>query len=144
MADTLSPAPITSQVDMDAKNATVEEPEALMQMCVSHLPASTHRIDVYRTSLAADPTCTTVINYCSHEWPDKNELNHALIPYWTVRGELTVPTTCYSEVVGSWFHNPCKRRHCKSSTRVMKGFRDVDCMLGHLSGGRQYVSKSTT
>ena len=52
--------------------------------------------------------------------------------------------TCYLEVVGSWFHNPCKRRHCKSSTRVIKGFRNVDSMLGHLSGGRQYLSKSTT
>ena len=89
-ADTSSRAPITSQVDTDASNATVKEAEALMELCVSHLPASTHRIDVYCTSQAANPTGSTVINYCRHEWPDKNEINQVLIPYWTVRGELTV------------------------------------------------------
>ena len=64
--DTLSRASITSQVDTDVNDATVEEAEALMEMCVSHLPASTHRTDVYHTSQAADPTCSTVINYCRH------------------------------------------------------------------------------
>ena len=68
-------------MDTDANNVTVEEAEALMEMCVSHLPASTHKIDVYRTSQATDPTCSTVINYCRHGWPDKNEINQALIPY---------------------------------------------------------------
>ena len=46
MVDTLSRALITSQVDTDANNVTVEEAEALMEMCVSHLPSSTHEIDV--------------------------------------------------------------------------------------------------
>ena len=89
-AVTVSRAPITSQVDADANSATVEQAEALMEMCVSHLPASTHRINVYRTSQAVDPTCSTVINYWHQGWPDKNEVNQELIPYRTVRGEQTV------------------------------------------------------
>jgi len=59
-------------------------------MCVFHLPASTQRTDDYRTSQAADPTCSTVTNYCRHGWPDKNQFDQTLIPYWKVRGELTV------------------------------------------------------
>ena len=89
-ADTLSRAPITSPADTDANNTTTEEAEALMEMCVSHLPASTDKINVYHTSQAADPTCSTVINYCHHGWPDKNEIDQTPIPYWTVRGELMV------------------------------------------------------
>jgi len=63
-----------------------------MEMCVSHIyqPALRELMSIVHTSQAADPTCSTVINYCRHGWPDKNQFDQTLIPYWKVRGELTV------------------------------------------------------
>ena len=142
-ADTLSRAPITSPADADTNNPTVEKAETLMEMCASHLPASTQRIDVYRTSQAADPTCSTVINYCRHGRLDKNKFDQTLIPYWKVRGELTVHNNLLLRGSRIVFHNPCKKRHCRNYIRVIKGSRDADSVLGHLSGGQQYPSKLT-
>ena len=67
-ADTLSRAPIPA-TEEDA--SLQDEAESLMEMCVDHLPASKQRLEEYRRAQAADHICSSVINYCRHNWPDK-------------------------------------------------------------------------
>ena len=55
-----------------------------------HLPASEQRLEEYRKAQAADPTCSEVINYCHHGWPNGSSINANIKPYWNARGELTL------------------------------------------------------
>jgi len=85
-ADTLSRAPSTSnQNDVRLQ----EEAEAVMELYVAHLPASTERLDEYRRAQAKDHICSSVIKCCRNGWPEKN-IEAAIKPYWKARGELTV------------------------------------------------------
>ena len=67
-----------------------EEVEALAVSCIAQLPAGEAKLDEYRRSQAADPTCSAVTNFCKNGWPAKKETPTALMPYWKVRGELSV------------------------------------------------------
>ena len=86
-ADTLSRAP-SSTTENDAR--LQEEAEALMEMRVTSLPASTERLEEYRRSQAEDPVCSSVIAYCKTGWPEKNGVEICILTYWKVRGELTI------------------------------------------------------
>ena len=85
-ADTLSRAPCTS-VQNDVR--LQDEAEAVMDLYVAHLPASTERLNEYRKAQAEDHICSSVVKYCRNGWPEKN-LGSDIKPYWRVRGELTV------------------------------------------------------
>jgi len=78
-ADTLSRAPSTStQNDVRLQ----EEAEAVMELYVAHLPASTERLDEYRRAQAKDHICWSVmIKCCRNGWPEKN-IEAAIKPYW--------------------------------------------------------------
>ena len=85
-ADTLSRAPKS-----DTRDTELEEgAEALIEMCISQLPANASKLEEYRSSQASDPVCSQVRSYCTEGWPNKNSVETALIPYWKVRSELTV------------------------------------------------------
>jgi len=85
-ADTLSRAPSTSnQNDVRLQ----EEAEAVMELCVAHLPASTERLEEYRRAQAKDHICSSVIKCCRNGWPEKY-IEADIKPYWKARGELTV------------------------------------------------------
>ena len=86
-ADALSRAP-SSADESDTRQQV--EAEALMEVCVAHLPASRERLEEYRSAQAADPICSTVINYCKRGWPENTHVETEVKPYWKVRGELTV------------------------------------------------------
>lgn len=86
-ADTLSRAP-SPTVNNDAR--LQEEAENLLQVCVTHLPASNERIDEYQKAQATDPICSHVISYCQHGWPIEKEIAPEIKPYWKARGDLTV------------------------------------------------------
>ena len=85
-AGTLSRAPaLTDENDSRLQ----EETDAVMELCVCHLPASKERLDEYRKSQATDPICSSVIKFCRHGWPEKSRIESSIRPYWLVRGELT-------------------------------------------------------
>ena len=80
-ADTLSRAPISDTGDTELE----EGAEALIEMCISQLPANTSKLEEYRSSQASEPVCSQVRSYCTDGWPNKNSVETALIPYWKVR-----------------------------------------------------------
>ena len=86
-ADTLSRAPLLNETS-DSK--LQEEANLLMEMCISHLPASPKRLDEYGKAQGADHVCSTIVNYCRNGWPDKRATDAALRPFWRSRGELTL------------------------------------------------------
>ena len=85
-ADTLSRAPSTSDPDVGLQ----EEAEAMMDTCVTYLPATPKRRVEYQREQAEDRICSLVINYCQKGWPEKNHIQPDLMPYWKARSDLTV------------------------------------------------------
>ena len=67
-----------------------EEVEHFIQTVPTHLPASKEHLEVYCQAQLTDPTCTAVRNYCIIGWPSKQQLTDNLLPYWKVRGELSL------------------------------------------------------
>ena len=70
-ADALSRAPSSAD---ESDTRLQEEAEALMEVCVAHLPANRERLEEYRSAQAADPICSTVINYCKRGWPENTHV----------------------------------------------------------------------
>ena len=86
-ADTLSRAPSTSDLpDVGLQ----EEAEAIMDTCVTYLPATPKRQEEYQREQAEDRICSLVINYCQKGWPEKDYIQPDLMPYWKARSDLTV------------------------------------------------------
>ena len=67
-----------------------KEVEHFIQTLATHLPASKERLEVYCQAQLTDPTCTAVRTYCITGWPSKQQLTDNLLPYWKVRGELSL------------------------------------------------------
>ena len=84
--DTLSRAPSTSDPDVGLQ----EEAEAMMDTCVTYLPATPKRREEYQREQAEDRIWSLVINYCQKGWPEKNHIQPDLMPYWKARSDLTV------------------------------------------------------
>ena len=87
-ADTLSRAPLPNQTSQDSSTQQ-ELAELCMKSTISHLPASDQRLDVYRKAQSNDPICQQISKYCLEGWPNKNQLDAELKPYWDAQGELT-------------------------------------------------------
>ena len=83
-ADTLSRAPLsTTEQDKDLE----ELAELLMDTHLQQLPASSKRLEIYRTAQQCDTTCSKVTAYCLKGWPDRHKLTADLKPYWLARGD---------------------------------------------------------
>ena len=67
VADTLSRAPIESEVDKECE----EEVEAVMEVCILQLPATSSRLNVYATAQQEDSVCSRVREFCQQGWPEK-------------------------------------------------------------------------
>ena len=87
-ADALSRAP-TSAPDDNSKSMQ-KETEAIMKACISQLPASKMRLDIYSNAQRSDPDCQRVIDYCHRGWPDKKQLQASISPYWKMRSEFSM------------------------------------------------------
>ena len=88
-ADALSRSPVHHIPDT-TDLIQQEEVEHFIQTVATHLPASKERLEVYCQAQLTDPTCTAVRNYCITGWPSKQQLTDNLLPYWKVRGELSL------------------------------------------------------
>ena len=64
--------------------------ERFVAEIVSLLPASADCLHKYRTAQHNDPTCAELIALCKSGWPCKDRLPETILPYWPVRGELTL------------------------------------------------------
>ena len=88
-ADALSRSPV-HQIPDAATLTQQEDVEYFIESVATHLPASKDRLEVYREAQLADPTCTAVRNYCTTGWPRQQTLTNNLLPYWKVRGEISL------------------------------------------------------
>ena len=81
-ADTLSRAPLDALVDM-----AEEEVEELGLAAVATLPASPHRLEVYRKAQRDDLVCQQLAEFCRSGWP--KEFDPALQPFWKDRAQFS-------------------------------------------------------
>lgn len=58
-----------------------EEAEALMEVSITHLPASAEKVKEYCRSQREDPVSSTVNNYCQKGWPEKNTIQTEILSY---------------------------------------------------------------
>ena len=87
-ADTLSRLPVSSA---DIREITLQdEAEMSAAVAISNLPASTERVDIYKSEQKQDSICAEVMNYCQKGWPSKHEVTAELKPYWVVRNAFTI------------------------------------------------------
>ena len=85
-ADALSRAPLSASGDPQTEHI-----EQFVHTVVSALPASTDRLQKYRTAQLTDSVCADLIQLCQNGWPKhKRQVPEKLQPYWPVRGELTL------------------------------------------------------
>ena len=87
-ADALSRSPCQNG-DKNSKELE-EEVETYISAIVSTLPATAQRLSQYRDEQLKDPVCALVAEYCRTSWPAKQTVKPELIPYWKVRGSLTM------------------------------------------------------
>ena len=67
-----------------------QEAEMFAIAAVTNLPASTQRLEVYKSAQSEDSVCSQVVQHCLEGWPSKHQITPQLRPYWTVREALTV------------------------------------------------------
>ena len=87
-ADALSRAPI-SVADEESLQSQ-EEVEAFIQTVTSTLPATEHRLEMYRKAQAEDAVCSTVREYCERGWPERRLVKPDIRPYWKFKSSLTL------------------------------------------------------
>ena len=87
-ADTLSRAPVATPDSTHL--AEDSHTDRFVANVVSLLPASADCLHKYRTAQHNDPTCAELIVLCKSGWPRKDQLSGSILPYWPVRGELTL------------------------------------------------------
>ena len=86
--DTLSRSPVSSADIREL--ALQDEAELFATVAISNLPASSQRVNVYKSEQRKDSTCITIANYYQKGWSSKHEVTAELKPYWVVRNALTV------------------------------------------------------
>ena len=87
-ADALSCAPISGPSDLHSREAN--QTESFVDNIVSSLPADPDRLLKYCDAQRKDDVCSRVIAFCKKGWPMKEQLSRDMLPYWRVRGELTL------------------------------------------------------
>ena len=92
-ADTLSRSPLHSS---DVNTSTLqEEAKYLLEVCIDSLPASNQRMEEFRNAQAADPVCSTIINYCQSNWPKKHNIPMQIKCYWQASNSQYTTTSYY-------------------------------------------------
>ena len=86
-ADTLSRSPSTAE---QSDSQLQEEAEEIMEVSVTHLPASAEKMQCYRKAQSEDMVCSAVRDYCHKRWPERKAIPTKLFPYWKDRGNLHV------------------------------------------------------
>ena len=87
-ADALSRVPTSS---LEKGVVHDEEVEYFIHaMVVAGLPASKTWLETYRSALQKNRECTQVIAYCKTGWAQTASVSADLMPYWKVKGSLTV------------------------------------------------------
>ena len=87
-ADALSRAP--SSVAGTISQQFQNELESFVDTVTSVLPASSDRLEEYRTAQKADTTCSMVRHYCEKGWPHRSQVPDNLKPYCEVQSELSI------------------------------------------------------
>ena len=85
-ANSLSCAPVASPDAITCQESA--RTELFAQTITSNLPASADRLREYRAAQEQDSTCSQLIAFCKHGWPNKDQLTRDLLWYWCVREEL--------------------------------------------------------
>ena len=86
-ADTLSRSPIR---DKGNEDVLAEEAKGFVDQVLKELPVTEDRLNEFRLRQKQDEVCDKVMKYCTHGWPDKNNINDAVKPYWQHIGDLTI------------------------------------------------------
>ena len=82
-ADALSRAPTSDSGESKLQDGA----NALLEVCLSQLPASNWKLDEYRVSQAADPVCSAVMYFCRNGWPDKRNIKADMPPTGKFKGK---------------------------------------------------------
>ena len=85
-ADALSRAPMETPSNTESE----VEIETIMELCISQLPAGSHRLQEYAKAQEQDYTLSKVLKYCQTEWPKKSNIDIDVMPYWKERANLTI------------------------------------------------------
>ena len=88
-ADTLSRAPIPTEVDLEISSLE-QLTQMAMDACIAELPASPTTLSDLEQAQNEDPVLVLamVIKYCKNGWPKKTKLNEVILPYWETRAQL--------------------------------------------------------
>jgi len=71
---------------VDTHTPLQEEAEYLMEACITAFPTSSHCLEEFRATQAADSVCLTSFDY---GWPAKHNIPVELRPFWQNSGLLT-------------------------------------------------------
>ncbi|XP_060085463.1 uncharacterized protein K02A2.6-like [Ylistrum balloti] len=89
IADTLSRAPLPTKADKKVQELQ-EEVRAHVSQVIAQLPATSGRLSQIQDQQQKDPTCSEIISYRLHGWPDRRTLSKSANLFWPMASELTV------------------------------------------------------
>lgn len=78
-ADALSRAPVSTPDMADSEEG--KKTEIFVDNIIASLPASSDRLEAYRTAQQEDPTCSKLIIFCTRGWPSKSTHSADILPY---------------------------------------------------------------
>ena len=87
-ADTLSRAPIAPPGE--GSISSHNELESALDIIISSLPASQHRLQEYQNAQAQDPVCTQIYKYCRDGLPSRSQTPSDIHLYRQARNKLSV------------------------------------------------------
>ena len=61
-----------------------------MDAITEALPAGKDCLETYKHAQGDDEVCRRVMDYSKVGWPQKNRVESSVVPYWRVRGSLTL------------------------------------------------------
>ena len=64
-----------------------------MQAITAGLPANVDHLEACAKAQANDRICSQLIEFCTAEWPKRNQLSRELKMYWKSQGNLTLSNT---------------------------------------------------
>ena len=88
VADALSRAPESNTKPEDDLQ---KEAEAYVQyITIPLLPATFKKLSAYKEAQKVDSLCAKVREYCQASWPERDNIDSVLKPYWKVCGSFTL------------------------------------------------------
>ena len=105
------------------------------------LPVDQDSLDSYSKAQIEDKICSKLIEYCTSGWPTRTELPRELKDYWRYRGELTVNDNLLLYNSRIVVPTTMRQQTLQRSTRIIRAFKDVECVSSTLSGGQGYQNQ---